>query len=73
MPIKVKQDEENPVPTEVLAKAIVDISDGVTKLLQGGLKERALLVLLNDISGVSKTDIRCVLDGLQRLKVVYTK
>ena len=68
MGLKVKQDEENPVSPEVLAQAIVDIAAGMSRLNASRLNRRAILVLLNDMSGVPKRDIDAVLNGLDSLE-----
>lgn len=62
-------------PTEEpkdLSSAIEAISDGLKKLIGSGLNRRALVVLLQDATGVSKRDITAVLDGLNDLKKLYT-
>lgn len=69
----VKQDEQNPIDTEVLAQSIVDLSDGVKSLLSGPLKRDAIIVLLRDYTGLPKRDISTVLYGLEGLRKEYTK
>jgi hypothetical protein len=61
------EDPENPVPQEVMAKALVDLSRAAEKILMGPLTERALLVLLNDATGVPMKTIKQVLFGTQSL------
>ena len=68
----VKQNEEQPVPTEILADAIVDISRGVKRLTASGLNRKAIEVLIRDSCGVSLTDIRKVIDSLGTLADKYT-
>jgi hypothetical protein len=84
MSVKVKQGEEE-VPTEVLADAIVAISEGVAKLRRGRLKDRALLLLIQDAAPSPKRGryrtgrpipiqtIKDVLEGLESLKTQYVK
>lgn len=43
--ITVKQDENKPVLVEVMAEAIVAISEGIKKLRSGPLNDRALILL----------------------------
>lgn len=60
-------------PQEVIAQAIIDLSDGVRKLLSGRLTKRAIIILLNKSSDVSFTSIERVLDALESLKKDYTR
>lgn len=66
---------EDQVSTEVLAEALVNISDSVTKLLNGPLNRRAIVILLQDSLGgrnaVSKETIEAVLDAAATLKAKY--
>ncbi len=68
MPVKVKKSEE-PESTEILASAITRISDGMDKLLNSaeGLKEDAIIILLQDATKLPKRDIKSVLRALPRL------
>lgn len=65
------------VPTEVLADAIVAISDAVKKIRSGALKEKALLLLIaNAIPQADRPtqkQIAAVLDAAESLKSVYVK
>lgn len=72
-PVVVKQDEQQPVPTEVLAESIVAIAAGMKKIRAGRLGERALVVLLKDSTGVAQYEIKKVLDGLESLEATYLK
>ena len=71
--IKVKKSEENPESTEILAKAIVDISKAFNKLYDGGLNEDAIIILIQDSTKLPKRDIRLVLDSLRRLESWYCR
>jgi len=74
--IKIKKDEDNPEPLELLAKSIIQVSDGFEKISRSGLTDRALIVLLQDIIGstkINKQQIGLVLDNLPRLKAWYIK
>lgn len=76
MNIKIKKDEETPESVELLAKSIVQVSDASKKLLNAGLTERALAVLLHDLIGagnINRAQIRLVLNNLPRLKSWYVK
>lgn len=79
--VVVKQDQEKPVPTEIMAKAIVDISEGVKKLRAGPLTDKALLLLIQHAAptkgysgqryGIS--EIKDILDGIENLEKAYVK
>lgn len=77
-----KQDEEKPVPVEVLAESIKAISDGVKKLLAGPLNERALVLLIQHAAPaigkygstkVGMTEIKAVIEGMGSLEATYLK
>ena len=70
--VKIVQSEtEDHVPFEVLASSVAKISDGFERIEKSGLTRRALLVLLADSTGVNKTQINRVLNGLRCLKAEY--
>jgi len=68
MKITVKQKNEAPVAAEVLATAIIDISDAMKKLNASGLKRRALVALIHDQSKIGKREIEIVLNNLESLR-----
>ena len=76
--IKVIKNQENPETPEILAEALIKISDAMDKLRQkGGLDDDAISALVVNMKGmsgnVSKTDVRLVMDGLARLKSYYIR
>lgn len=73
--LSVKQNEETPVPVEVLAASIVSISEGVKKLLAGPLNDRALHLLIQHAAPTVLTirEIKSVLQGLVDLQKTYVK
>lgn len=73
--IRIKKDEEKPESVELLAKSIIQVSEGFAKILNSSLSQRALIVLLHDAIGakISKGQIRLVLEALPRLKSWYIK
>ncbi len=74
--IKIKKDEENPEPMELLAKSIIQVSDGFEKILDSGLNQKAIVVLLQHGIGtgnITQQQIILVLDNLPRLKSWYIK
>lgn len=65
---------EQHVVSDVLATEIVKISRGFQALMnEGGLNERALVLLLQDASGSTQKDIRAVLEGLASLEHRYVR
>jgi hypothetical protein len=71
--IKVKVNEENPEPMEVIAKSIIDVADAFQKLRGSRLKERVIVLLIKDCCSVGINDIEKVLDAASKLKDVYIK
>lgn len=70
--ITVKKSEP-PETKEVLASAILQIGNAAKEFERGGLNQKALIVLLNDYSGVGKTDIKTILEALPRLHGWYCR
>lgn len=56
-----------------LAEAIRGVSAGLDKLFATGLNRRAIIVLLDDSTGVGKRNIEKVLDGLSTLAKDFTQ
>jgi hypothetical protein len=79
--IKVNQDPEDEVVVEVMAKAIVDISEGIKRIRSGPLNEKALLILIQHAtktknrngSRYSVQEIKDILDGMENLSRTYLK
>jgi len=76
--IQVVKDPVNPETPQLLAAAIISISESMKKLAgPGGLTEDAVAALVVNMRGnvgkVSKGDVLLVLDGLTRLKSYYVR
>lgn len=56
---------------ELLADQLGKLSNAAERLMETGLSERALVVLLQDYTGLGKRDIRLVLRALPRLGPTY--
>lgn len=54
-----------------LAAAVRRIDVGVKEILASGLNRKALIVLLNEATGVTRRDINSVLNGLESLGAEY--
>lgn len=73
MKVKVLQDEDKKIPVEILAKSIKEISDGMKAMRSGRLNDRAIVTLLQKITGESATTIFRVMDGLENLEREFLK
>lgn len=62
-----------PESKELLASAIVKISEGFDALQASGLNRDAIIVLLHDQTKLAKRDIRLILDGLKKLRGWYCR
>jgi hypothetical protein len=74
--ITVKVNEENPEPLEILAKAIIDVSDGFEKINKSKMTRKAIVLLLQAAIGgslITQQQINDVLDYGPKLKTLYTK
>jgi len=81
--ITVSTDEENPVAVELIAEAIISISDSFKKINASRLNRRALVLLIADNcdaikrgykrTPVSISMIESVLDSIDNLKKAYIK
>ena len=65
------------VPIEVMADAVVAISESIKKMRAGPLNERALLLLIQHAIPMSgrptAKQIKAVLDAAESLKTLYLK
>lgn len=72
--VRVQQDEEKPVPQNILAQAIVDISASMKKLTaNGGLNYEAVVALVHDDTKIGKPAIRTVLHSIDTLAKRYCR
>lgn len=73
------QDPQNEVPTEVLAKAILDISAGIRVLRKGRLNDRALVLLIQHAAPRANGQplpaytVKDVLQGIEDLEKTFLK
>ena len=75
-PVKVITDEEKPEPVEIIAKSILQIAEGFSKLTKSGLNEQALIILLQSHIGagnITKHQIGQVLRTLPELGKLYLR
>lgn len=69
----VVQKEDDPIPAEVIAQAIIDIGDSMKKLSETRLKRSAIVALIHDKSKINKTVIEIVLNNLEQLEDTWLK
>lgn len=62
-----------PVTKEVLATAIIEISESAKQLAKSGLNRKGIIALLNDDTKLGKGIIETVLLSLENLAKTYTK
>lgn len=72
MNVRVKKSDP-PETTEILAAAIVRISDGLTQLQRSGLNNDAIITLIQHKTKLSRRDIATVLHAQARLAGWYCK
>ena len=70
--IVAKEGEELP-PVEIMAKAILDISESMKTLANSRLSRRAVIALIHDGTGLPKNKITLVLDSLESLERDWLK
>jgi len=77
--LKVVQKDGEEIPTEVLAREIQAISDGIKRLRAGRLNDRALILLIQHAAPsvkykpVTIAVVRSVLRGIETLAAEYLK
>lgn len=64
----VKQKPEEPIAPEIIAKALIDMSEGIKKALSAGLKREAIVVLIQARTKISQRDIYLVMENLEHLR-----
>lgn len=69
----VSLDEDFTESVDVLAKHIKLVSEAFQKVGQSELNQKALILLIQGITGMSQGDIKKVLDACVVLKSVYIK
>jgi hypothetical protein len=63
---------DNKEVKKTLAKAILDVSYSMERLLADGLNRSAIIVLIADDTGLSKKTITKILDSLGHLRDKYS-
>jgi hypothetical protein len=68
--IVVNNDTEEPL--SVIVSSLHKVADGITQINESGLNERAIVLLLHDMTRVPKENIRSILGAAPRLVERYT-
>lgn len=79
--VNIVQDMAHEVPVDLLADEIVAISQGIRKLREGRLTDKALYLLIQHASPAPRkygqkiglAEIRAVFDGIERLETTFLK
>ena len=81
--VTVKLNEENPEPLEIIAEAIIKISESIEVMKKSRLTQHAIILLIHDncsmIGGKfnkkkpTTKQIREVIDSIESLKTTYLK
>lgn len=67
------QGRTEPVTKDMLATAIVDVSDAMKKLSKSGLNRKGIIALINDDTKLGKGLIETVIISMERLAKTYAK
>lgn len=69
----IRNSEEQPVPTEIIAESIVKISKAAERMIASGLNRRALVTLIHELvpTGIGKREVAAVLDVLPQLEKMF--
>lgn len=66
--VVVTRSEEQPEPLELIAAAVIKLADGIDKMKRSGLSNRAIQILLHDVTKVPLRDIEKVLEAGPKLR-----
>lgn len=69
----VKRSEIDPEPVEIIAQAIIDISDAMKTVASSRLSRRAIVTLVHEQSKIARRDIELVLNNLEQLERTWLK
>ena len=60
-------------PLEIVASSVIKLADGLTKMNDSGLTQRAIVLLLHDATGVNKKEIIKILEAAPLLAERYVR
>ena len=70
--ITVKRNENEPEAVELIAASIIKCADGLDRLRNGPLSQQAIVVLLQEITGVGRPHIRAIINAAPSLRKMVT-
>jgi len=68
---KVETDPEDVLSSKAIAESIVNIDKAIKKLHNSGLRQRTMVLLISDASGVARATVKKVIEGMDELKDRY--
>jgi hypothetical protein len=71
--VRIIKDHATPEPDEILAAAIIKISEAMDRLNRGPLKRDTIVLLIHDHTKIARRDIGAVLNTLDSLQRIYLK
>lgn len=71
--VTIKSDDKNPEPLEIIAKSIIDVSKAFKRLNESRLKRRVIVLLLQDMTGISINSINTILDAVPKMEEHFLK
>jgi hypothetical protein len=71
--VNVVQDPESPIPFDVMADAIVKLSQLGEAMRSTRLERKVVLLLLHDMTGINIGVIGVILDAIPQLEKLYLK
>ena len=72
----IKKDKEDPIPVEVMERAIVDLAAGFKRMKSSRLSEKAIILLVQHSAGttvVTQAQVKAVLDSAANLDRTFLK
>ncbi len=60
-------------PLKIVASSVIKLADGLTKMNDSGLTQRAIVLLLHDATGVNKKEIIKILEAAPLLAERYVR
>lgn len=72
-PKNIKLNAIDPEPLEVIAESIIQVADAFDKIKNGKLTQHAIVILISETTGVTRTDIRKILNCAADLRKHFIK
>ena len=66
-------DERRETYLEIVASSVIKLADGIRKINDSGLTQRAIVLLLHDATGVNKKEIVKILEAAPLLAERYVR